>query len=135
MKLAPLFTSHSQAWRTPAAIYDALDTEFGFTLDPCTVEQTDYDGLLASWEGERVFVNPPYSQVKGWMRKCWTEAGHCPVVVGLVPARTDTAWFHDYALTATEIRFIRGRLEFDGVAKKNPGSHNAPFPSMLVIWA
>ncbi len=126
--LAPLFTSQRQTWRTPAALYAALDAEFGFTLDPCTVEQSGYDGLLASWEGERVFMNPPYSQVKGWMRKAWTEAPNCGVIVALVPSRTDTAWFHDYALRADEIRFVCGRLRFDDA------KNSAPFPSMLVVY-
>ncbi len=126
--LAPLFTSQRQTWRTPTALYAALDAEFGFTLDPCTVEQSGYDGLLASWEGERVFMNPPYSQVKGWMRKAWTEAPGCGVIVALVPSRTDTAWFHDYALRADEIRFVRGRLGYDDSKQK------APFPSMLVVY-
>lgn len=123
-----MFTSHRQTWRTPQALYDRLDAEFEFTLDPCTVEQTDYDGLLSSWSGARVFVNPPYSQVRGWMEKCHTEAPGCPVIVALVPARTDTAWFHDYCLSASEVRFIRGRLRFDD----GPGT--APFPSMLIVW-
>ncbi len=128
MALAPLFTSHRQTWRTPVAVMEKLDAEFAFTLDPCTVEQTDYDGLLASWEGERVFVNPPYNACQGWMAKCYTEAAHAQVVVALVPARTDTAWFHDYALAANEIRFVRGRLRFD--EHKN----SAPFPSMILVW-
>jgi site-specific DNA-methyltransferase (adenine-specific) len=126
--LAPLFTSHRQTWKTPAATFEALDREFGFTLDPCTVEQTDYDGLLASWEGERVFVNPPYSQCLGWIRKCYTEAPLAEVIVALVPSRTDTAWFHEYALHADELRFVRGRLKFDD------GPNSAPFPSLILVY-
>ena len=56
------------------------------------------------------------------------------VIVALIPSRTDTAWWHDYVMPASEIRFIRGRLEFTGQAKTNPQSHNAPFPSCVVIW-
>jgi len=129
MTYAAAFTSHRQTWRTPTALYRRLDDEFRFTLDPCPPDdRSGYDGLLASWEGERVFCNPPYSQVRGWIEKCHTESVSCGCVVALVPARTDTGWFHDYCLCASEVRFIRGRLRFDD----GPGS--APFPSMIVVW-
>jgi site-specific DNA-methyltransferase (adenine-specific) len=74
-------------------------------------------------------MNPPYGRVIGkWVEKAYNSAQDGATVVALLPARTDTKWFHDYIYGKAEIRFIRGRLRFGGC--KNP----APFPSMLVIW-
>ncbi len=137
------YSSVSMAWRTPQATFDQLHVEFGFTVDGCASDEsallpnywTEHnEPLLRSWAGERVFINPPYGrQIARWMEKAWTEAASA-LVVALVPSRTDTAWWHDYVMRADEIRFLRGRLEFTGVAKKNSDSHNAPFPSAIVIW-
>ena len=79
--------------------------------------------------GELVFCNPPYSQIAKWVQKCYEESiKPGTVVVLLIPARTDTKYFHDYILHRSEIRFIKGRLKFGG------GKYNAPFPSMVVIF-
>jgi site-specific DNA-methyltransferase (adenine-specific) len=131
------------AWRTPRGVFDELHAEFDFTVDGCSsVENALLDRhwteadepLLQSWDGERVFINPPYGrQIARWMEKAWTEARAAEVIVALVPCRTDTAWWHDYVMPAEEIRFIRGRLSFEG-PKVNPESHNAPFPSCIVVW-
>lgn len=122
------FKSQKVEWSTPKAIYDALDREFHFNFDPCPLEGTA-DGLatlLTPWRGKRVFCNPPYGPSIGqWLRRGW-EA-ECAVF--LLPARTDTKWFHEEVLQdATEIRFIKGRLKFGG--QKN----SAPFPSMIVVY-
>lgn len=133
-----LFTSNTDEYETPQYLYDELNAEFHFTLDPCATDEnhkcgkyyTKQDnGLEKSWGGERVFLNPPYSQVGKWVAKAWQEGGKDnTVVVMLIPARTDTKYFHNYIYHRSEIRFIKGRLRFNGI------NCNAPFPSMIVIY-
>jgi site-specific DNA-methyltransferase (adenine-specific) len=124
MSLAVHFSSLSPHWATPTAIYAELDREFHFTLDPCPLETATLD-CLRSWEGERVFCNPPYGPlIANYLRK----AREAECAVYLLPSRTDTRWFHDYCLSANEIRFIKGRLKF-GESK-----NSAPFPSMVVVF-
>jgi phage N-6-adenine-methyltransferase len=124
-----LFSSATGKWSTPRELYDALDAEFSFTLDPCPMDDAerimDYDGLARSWAGQRVFCNPPYGRgVWQWLDK----AREADVAVFLLPSRTDTQWFHDYGLNADEIRFVKGRLKF-GEAKAG-----APFPSVILVY-
>lgn len=121
-----LFSSASDEYGTPANLWDALNAEFKFNDDACPLGG-DRNGLMREW-GSRCWVNPPYSEIIPWMEKAKLESDQGKTVVFLVPARTDTRWFHEYALAAREIRFIRGRLKFEGA------SHNAPFPSMIVIF-
>lgn len=128
-----VFSSAHVEWGTPPDLRAALDKEFHFTLDPCTPGQL-WDGLILDWRAQRVFCNPPYGPTIGkWLAK----AEEAALAVFLLPARTDTKWFHDYALKADEIRFFRGRLRF---AEKHIIPHvpfsgtGAPFPSMLVIF-
>ena len=119
-------------------MYDALNAEFNFTLDPCADDKNhkcgkyytkEQNGLNYSWGGEHVFCNPPYSEIDKWVRKAWEEsAKYNTVVVLLIPARTDTRYFHDYIYHRSEIRFLKGRLKFGD--SKNP----APFPSMIVVF-
>lgn len=126
-----IFTSAHVEWGTPPDLYEALDKEFHFTLDPCEPNGI-WDGRGVSWENQRVFCNPPYGRKLG----TWLEKGsEADIAVFLVPARTDTAWFHDYALKADEIRFFRGRLRFseDHITPRDDRDA-APFPSMLVIF-
>lgn len=135
-----MLSSKDMTWETPQDFYDKLDEEFKFNLDPCATPETakcnkyftkEDDGLKQSWGGYKVFCNPPYgSEIKNWVRKCSEEAKHAKVVM-LIPARTDTAYFHDYIYNKAEIRFVRGRLKFKG---KQKGSGSAPFPSMVVIF-
>jgi site-specific DNA-methyltransferase (adenine-specific) len=130
------FSSKSNEWATPQDFFDKLNEEFQFTLDPCATHQNhkcakyfteEDDGLTQSWDNEIVFCNPPYGrQIKHWVKKASEAVGG--VVVLLIPARTDTSYFHDYIYGKSEIRFIRGRLKFGG--HQNP----APFPSMVVIF-
>lgn len=136
-----LFSKASDEYGTPRDLYERLDAEFHFTLDPCATAENhkcekyytaEDDGLTKSWAGERVFCNPPYSQIKAWARKARAEADRGTLVVMLVFARTDTAWFHDYVYGAAELRFIRGRLHFETEGGCSPGP--APAPSMLVIF-
>ena len=118
------FSSQSVHWATPQALYELLDKEFHFTLDPCPLLEPTLD-CLRSWAGERVFCNPPYGPRIG---DYLVKAREADCAIYLLPARTDTQWFHRYCLQADEIRFIKGRLKF-GEAK-----NYAPFPSMLVIY-
>jgi len=123
-----LWRSTSDRWSTSADLFRSLDDEFHFDLDPAplwALPQACANGLLKSWAGRRVFCNPPYGpEIGRWIGK----AVETEVAVYLLPARTDTGWFHDYAMQADEIRFLRGRLRF-GDAK-----NSAPFPSILVIF-
>jgi site-specific DNA-methyltransferase (adenine-specific) len=141
MKTDVIFSSRSDNWGTPKDLYDKLNAEFKFSLDPCAnVENhkcTKYytkeqDGLAQDWSNERVFCNPPYGRdVKRWVQKCFEEVygGECEIAVMLLNARTDTQWFHKYIYHKAEIRFLKGRLTFEGASNK------APFPSMIVIFA
>lgn len=121
------FSSLRQNWRTPKALYQGLDAEFGFDFDPCPVNPK-FDGLNVEWH-QCNFVNPPYGrQIGKWIDKGWKEYQKGKTVVFLIPSRTDTKWWHQYCMKATEIRFIKGRLHFDD--QKSP----APFPSAIVIF-
>ncbi len=85
-------------------------------------------GCCKNGGGEVVFCNPPYSNIKEWVKKCFYEAQQDnTTVVLLIPARTDTKYFHNYILHRSEIRFVKGRVRFSG-------KNNAPFPSMVVIF-
>ena len=133
-----MFSSKSNEWETPQDVFDMLNDEFHFTLDPCSTHLNAKcekhftiaeDGLKQDWRGETVFCNPPYGrELPLWIEKAAKSAGGGTTVVMLIPARTDTRAFHDYIYNKAEIRFIRGRLKFGG--SKNA----APFPSMIVIF-
>lgn len=133
------YSSDSNEWATPRDIFDALDAEFHFTLDPCASDENhkcdkyftkEQDGLKQSWVGEAVFMNPPYGREIGkWIEKAYRESLQTNTyVVCLIPARTDTRYFHDHIMKAQEIRFKRGRIHF------NDSKNSAPFPSMLVLF-
>lgn len=140
-----LFSSTSDDWSTPQDFFDELDALFGFTLDPCATKKnakcdkyfTKRDnGLIQSWAGHRVFCNPPYSNVADWVIKCHEEKDAQTVL--LIPARTDTRWFHNYIYLNPQLSgsarwrhpvvFLKGRLKFSGAKSA------APFPSMLVYF-
>lgn len=115
-------------WATPSWLYEKLDDEFHFSFDPCPLNST-FDGLKIDWNGN-IFVNPPYSQVKQWLIKAHQELKkNARLIVFLVFTNTDTAWFHDYVYGKAELRFIRGRIKFDGFSKAG-----AMRPSMLCIF-
>lgn len=128
VKSRVLFSSASVEWATPNALYEQLNDEFHFDFDPCPLGG-DVDGtarLLNSWQGKRVFCNPPYGPDLRRFLDCWADAD---LAVYLLPARTDTRWFHEIVLPySSEIRFIRGRLKFGG------SKASAPFPSMVVVF-
>jgi len=119
-------TSLRQDWRTPKAFYQALDAEFHFNFDPCPMG-SKFDGLTCDC-GRVTYVNPPFKGIEKWVKKGWEENQKGKTVVFLIPSRTDTRWWHDYCMKATEIRFIKGRIHYDD--SKNA----APFPSCVVIF-
>lgn len=133
-------SSNSEEWETPRALFEELNKEFNFTLDAASSDLNakverhytkEDDGLSKDWSGETVFLNPPYGRnIKAWIKKAYEESKNATIVL-LIPARTDTSYFHDYILDKAEIRFIRGRLRFEmGGVVRDP----APFPSMIVIY-
>src|SRR5258708_30170071 len=97
-----LFSSASDHWATPADTFAALNSEFHFNYDPCPLGGTG--GLTGTW-GSRTFCNPPYSEIKLWVKKAYEESISGKLVVLLIPSRTDTLWWHEYIMKATEIRF------------------------------
>ena len=134
------FSSESNEWGTPQDLYNELDEQYGFTLDPCATKENakcdkyytkEDDGLLQDWRDEVVFMNPPYGrEISKWIEKAYTESlhGDC-IVVCLIPSRTDTKYWHDFIFSkAHKIMFIKGRLKFSG--HKN----SAPFPSAIVVF-
>lgn len=131
------FSSKTDLWETPQELFDALSVEFGpFDVDVCATPENakcakyytrEDDGLSHVWEG-RCWMNPPYGREIGlWMRKAYESSQSGATVVCLVPARTDTAWFQDYAMKG-QVRFLRGRLKFGG------SKNSAPFPSAVVVF-
>ena len=135
----PGFSSATDNWATPPAVFAALDSEFGFTLDACASAANAkcaryfdqaVDGLAQDWAPETTWLNPPYGRVIGdWMAKAADEAERGATVVCLVPARPDTRWWQEQVMPrASEIRFVRGRLKFGA------GNAPAPFPSAIVIY-
>lgn len=138
-QLGGMFSSATDEWATPQGFFDELNEEFRFTLDPAASEENhkcemfftkEQNGLNRSWGGYTVFCNPPYGrEIEKWVQKAWEEhEKNGNMIVMLLPARTDTKWFHKYIYGKAEIRFVRGRLKFGGAA------WNAPFPSMIVIY-
>ena len=121
------FSSAKMDWETPVEVYQTLNAEFGFDFDPCP-PNPGFDGLAVDW-GSSNFVNPPYGrQIGKWISKGYAEHKKGKIVVFLIPSRTDTRWWHDYIMKATEIRFIRGRLKFKGT------TNSAPFPSAIAVF-
>lgn len=130
-----MMSSKTSEWATPQDFFDKLDSEFHFTLDVCATPENakchdfftkDDDGLSKEWYGI-VWMNPPYGrEISKWVEKCANYEG---ASVMLLPARTDTRWFHDYIYNnpRAEVRFVKGRLRFNG------SNRDAPFPSMVVV--
>ena len=133
-----LFSSERHDWETPPDLFAKLDREFGFKLDAAATRTNAKcrlfldeaaDALKLSWSPSPVWLNPPYGRTIGqWVEKARRESERGATVVCLLPARTDTAWFHDHVLDKAKVRFLRGRLRFVGAES------SAPFPSMLAIY-
>ena len=131
------FSSLTDLWYTPQYIFDNLNQEYNFTLDVCATSEntkcniyfTEEDNaLIQEWIGI-CWMNPPYGRnISKWIKKAYESAQKGATVVCLLPAKTDTAWWHDFITKSSEIRFIKGRLKFGDCA--NP----APFPSVIVVF-
>ena len=124
----------SISYGTPRSIFDPLNDEFSFNLDPCACSERilcpdNYfrDGLTEPWRG-RVFMNPPFNEIHKWVEKAYHSAREGATVVCLLPSRTDQAWFHSFILCYAEIRWIRKRVKYVGE------KHNAPFASFIGIF-
>lgn len=134
-----MFSSKTGEWETPQVFFDNLNSEFNFDFDVCATRKNakcvnyytkEIDGLAKKWFG-KCFMNPPYGrEINKWIKKAYEESkkDYCSFIVGLLPARTDTKWFHDYIYKKAEIRFLKGRLKFSN------SKNSAPFPSMIIIW-
>ena len=133
-----LFSSDKMDWGTPQAFFDLLDREFHFTLDACATAQNakcpnyitpEQNALETDWLGI-VWCNPPYGRnIQSWIVHGWvaSQVGNATVVI-LIPSRTDTHYWHEYVMHAAEIRFVRGRLRFEGA------DNSAPFPSAVIVF-
>ncbi|MCF6376928.1 phage N-6-adenine-methyltransferase [Nocardioides KLBMP 9356] len=134
-----MFTSDRLDWATPQGFFDLVAREFPFTLDAAASPNnakvntfyTEADDALAQpWPGI-VWCNPPYGRGIGkWVHKGWSESQTGSTVVMLIPARTDTSWWHEYVMCAAEVRLVRGRLVFG----QGEATSNAPFPCALVVF-
>ena len=138
MNTTAMFSSQTDLWATPQAFFDTLNAEFHFDLDVCATPENakceqyytkQQDGLAQKWLGTR-WMNPPYGrEIWKWVKKAHESANsEMATVVCLLPARTDTRWFHDYIYGKAEIRFDRGRLKF------GDSQNSAPFPSMIAVF-
>jgi site-specific DNA-methyltransferase (adenine-specific) len=128
-------------WHTPPGLFDTVESVIGpFDLDPCAPDEgtgsvrarvkfcAAEDGLAREWRG-KVFMNPPYGTMIGqWIAKANEEAKNGSKVIGLVPARTDTLWWHNHIVGRADVVFLKGRLAF------GDGKKAAPFPSALILW-
>ena len=135
-----MFSSKTGEWATPQEFFNKLDWRFGpFDLDPCadpvnTKCMNFYteaeDGLSKSWQGHASFVNPPYGRgIERWIAKAYKESREENTkVVMLIPARTDTKYWHNYVMKADEVYFVKGRLKF------GDSENSAPFPSAVVVF-
>lgn len=134
--------SASVEWGTPPELYAALDAVHGFTVDAAASHDNhkharywtaDDDGLNQSWQGERVFLNPPFGrEIAKWTAKARREVREngCELVVMLIPARTDTTWWHRDVEGIAEVKFLKGRVRYVLGDKKQP----APFASCLLYY-
>jgi phage N-6-adenine-methyltransferase len=134
-----MFSSERETWETPQDFFDLVNKEFNFDVDVCALPNSakckkyytpEIDALKQKWEGV-CWMNPPYARVitGKWVEYAQSQAVRGTVVVALLPARTDTVWFHDAMVSEPAIMFLKGRLKFGGA--KNA----APFPSCLIVFS
>lgn len=133
-----LFSPLSDERGTPPEMFAPLAAEFGLELDVCATAENavlaryltrEDDALMLPWAPARCWMNPPYGREVGyWVAKAAAEAARGALVVSLLPATTDTAWFHEVVLPLAELRWLRGRLRFVGQP------HSAPFGSLVAIF-
>lgn len=135
-----MFSSKTGEWATPQDFFDKLNWRFGpFDLDPCADPTNTKcanfyteieDGLSKDWSGHTAFVNPPYGRgIENWISKGYLESRKNNTrIVMLIPARTDTKYWHNYVMKADEVYFVKGRLKF------GDSQNSAPFPSAVVVF-
>lgn len=146
-----MYSSASVEWATPQDLFDRLNAQYQFTLDVCATPEnakcaryftSELNALLQGWGEERVWCNPPYGrEISHWVQRCANARGHTggvaswvepkwipDLAVMLLPARTDTRWWHDYVIPYGRVEFVRGRLKFGG------SKNSAPFPSAIVVF-
>ena len=133
-----MFSSKTGNWSTPVEFFNKLDWRFGpFDLDPCAdpAKCANFfteaeNGLSKKWEGFTCFINPPYGRgIEAWIKKAYEETrAEGTRAVMLIPARTDTKYWHEYVMKADEVYFIKGRLKFGEC------ENSAPFPSAVVVF-
>lgn len=138
MNTPVMFSSATDQWATPQAFFDTLDAIYHFDLDVCADAQNakcwrffseQDNGLYQPWAPNRCWMNPPYGrEIRRWVQKAYEESLQGATVVCLLPARTDTGWWHEYIQPHAEVTFVRGRLKF-GDAK-----NGAPFPSAVAVF-
>jgi phage N-6-adenine-methyltransferase len=131
------FSSETNEWATPQALFDRLDAKWRFDLDVCATPENAKcsryftaleDGLAQTWAPHTCWMNPPYGRaIKHWIKKAYEESLQGATVVCLIPSRTDTSYWHDYVMKG-EVEFIRGRLRF------GDATNSAPFPSAIVVF-
>jgi site-specific DNA-methyltransferase (adenine-specific) len=136
-----MMSSATPEWATPRDLFDALDAEFHFDIDVCATKHNakclrywtkEHNALTKEWGCRLTYwMNPPYGREIGtWMERAYRASLNGSTVVCLVPSRTDTAWWWDYAMKG-EIRFIRGRVKF---VRDDGKCDSAPFPSAVVVF-
>lgn len=128
---------HSDNWATPKGLYDKLKAEFNFDFDPCPLH-SEFDGLQSEW-GKSNFINPPYSRKlkEAFVKKAIEESKKGKLCVMLLPVSTSTVLFHEFIQpNAKEIRFIKGRVKFEGINTKGILVNNTHpmYDSMIVIF-
>jgi hypothetical protein len=134
-----LFSSDKDNWETPELLYQYLDSLYSFDHDPCPIDHyvllgmdieagASYDSLNKPW-GKSNYINPPYGrQIGKFIEKAYKESLLGKICVLLIPARTDTKWWHDFVMLAATVYLVRGRIRF------KDGEHSAPFPSAIVVF-
>ena len=138
MNLNVMYSQKTNEWETPQKLFDELNVKYSFTLDPCATKENAKckkyytiadNGLVQSWNDEIVFCNPPYGKEIGkWVEKAYTESIKGATVVMLIPARTDTKYWHEWIFKKAQIIFLKGRLKFGN------SKNSAPFPSAIIIF-
>ena len=132
--MAYINKSKSNCWGTPKGLYAKLDAIHGFDYDPCPFPRPDgFDGLSVEWRKSN-FVNPPYSNIEPWAEKCRIEQMRGNKSVFLIPARTDTKYFHKWILPFAKIEFIKGRLKFVDLDNSSKKTSSSPFPSIICVY-
>jgi len=140
-----MFSSSSREWGTPDWLFDRYNAIYHYTIDVCATAQNtkvakffseSVDGLAQGWEGERCWMNPPYGhEIEAWVHKAWEERNKYTLISMLLPARTDTKWWHAFvgSLEGGRFEFLRSRVKFV-LPNGEFAPSGAPFPSVVVTF-